>query len=177
MAYLTAGAMVGTMPVRVTKPLSTPSDSTPRSLNRIWALIASKMTAQGTVDAIEAQSTGSSSIVRPLGLHLRAIESLYTFADRSRVLGFLEDHAYLVPVLLEASEHLGLHFDGAPLVLQTIVDPEEEDAEDATELVLSIVTPLDPTDAISKFVLFENAWWLGALPQARGKLCIDLDFQ
>jgi len=177
MAYLTTGAMVGTMPVRVTKPLSTPSDATPRTLNRIWALIASRVTAQGTVDAIEAQSTGSSSIMRPSGLHLRAVESLYTFADRSRVLGFLEDHAYLVPVLVEASEHLGLYFDGAPLVLRTITDPEEENSEDATELVLSIVTPLDPIGAMSKLALFEDAWWLGAVPQAQGKLCIDLDYQ
>ncbi len=183
MAYLTASAMVGTVPVRMpipSSPSSAPFDALPRmprTLSRIWALTASRATVQGTVDVVEAQNTGSASIVRPSGLQLRAIESLYRVPDRSRVLGFLEDHAYLVPVLVEASEHLRVHFDGASLVLRTVTDPEEENVEDATELVLSVVTPLEPADALSKLAAFEDAWWLGVVPQAQGKLCIDLDYQ
>lgn len=112
---------------------------------------------------------------------LQSIEQLYTFIERDGVFQFLEDHDFLAPLLLEAHDRIDDYFPSSHLFLSVVVDPEAVLTDDAASnvdtLVLSIATRLDPIAAMEKLDQLDHNWWLDALPQAQGKLCINLGFQ
>src|SRR5690348_13116201 len=98
-----------------------------------------------------------------------ALEKLYFLQQRYQVLGFIEKYDFLVPLLLEAPEKIQKFFPKTPLFLRVITDPEEISHE---ELALSIGTSYNSDDAFNKLNEFEEAWWLDASLQSRGKLSI-----
>ncbi len=112
---------------------------------------------------------------------LQSIEQLYTLVERDGVLQFLEGHDFLAPLLLEAHDRIDDYFPSSQLFLSVVVDPEGVPPADATgnvdTLVLSIATRLDPIAAMEKLDQLDHNWWLDALPQAQGRLCINLEFR
>jgi hypothetical protein len=126
-------------------------------------------------------SESDASTVRVPSIQLHLVEQLYTFVQRDRVLRFLNEHAFLVPILLEAYGQIEVHFPPSHLFLDVVTDPEvaadEAGERDSEELVLSIATRLDVKEALDRLAQLDNDWWLAALPRAEGKLCINLEFQ
>ena len=112
---------------------------------------------------------------------LSSVEQLYALIERDRVLRFLEGHDFLAPLLLEAHNRIGDYFPSSRLFLSVAVDPEAVPTDGSTSkvdtLVLSIATRLDPMAAMVKLDQFDTDWWLNMLPQAKGNLCINLEFQ
>jgi hypothetical protein len=123
----------------------------------------------------------NASTVRVPYIQLHVIEQLYTLMHRDRVLRFLNEHPFLVTILLEAYGQIGVHFPPSRLFLDVVTDPEVAGAEagevNSEELVLSIATRLDVKEALDRLVHLDNDWWLAAVPRAEGKLCINLEFQ
>jgi hypothetical protein len=126
-------------------------------------------------------SESNASTVRVPSVQLHLIEQLYTLVQRDRVLRFLNEHAFLVPLLLEAYGQIEAHFPPSRLFLDVVTDPEVAGADagevDSEELILSIATQLDAKGALDKLTQLDNDWWLAALPRADGKLCINLEFR
>jgi hypothetical protein len=119
------------------------------------------------------QEIGAST-VRVSQAEIEWLERLYTFRERAEVLAFLERHPFLVSLLLEAYGEIGNYFSDSPIFLEVVTDPE---AFDDHQLAVSIATNLDPDEAIDTLEQFDENWWLDALDQAQGKLCIDVEFR
>lgn len=114
------------------------------------------------------------SIVRFWDREVQMLEQLYVFRKRMEVLRFLDVHLFLVPLLLEAYAKIGNYFEPYhPVFLEVISDPE---ATNDRQLFAFIGTHLSPDEALDSLEYFDDEWWLDTLDEARGKLCIDVEF-
>ena len=109
-------------------------------------------------------------------LQLREIEHLYAITDYPGVRRFLEEHAFLPPLIIEVSDDISAHFPGARRILHVVHDPDEENPSAAETLVIYIATELDPAQALHQFDALEHAWWSRSRARDRGKLSLNLTF-
>ena len=104
---------------------------------------------------------------------IEALEQMYAFRGRSEILQFLTQHPFLVPVLLEAPVKIRHYLAGSQLFLEVIPDPE---IPDWVHLVLSILTKLDPNDAVDRLNQLEWNWGLHNSYQVRSKFFTTLKY-
>ena len=102
------------------------------------------------------------------------IEELYELRGVADVERALEQSPFLGPLLVQAHQHLRRHFPDSQLYTEVLEDP---DGAEEGQLRLYIVTDLPPIQARTRLKAFDAEWWLNALPQAHGKLCISLEFR
>lgn len=103
-----------------------------------------------------------------------SVERLYDFRDYTSVAAFLRQHPFLVGILLEAYERIQSYFGvGTQVVLELFSQPDNVDAQ---ELFALIRTNLEPKEVIARLEAFDNEWWLDALPEARHKMTIDVEY-
>ncbi len=115
--------------------------------------------------ALQSTALASADIVR--------IESVYDFGDRDEVLGFLDLHPFLVPILIEASEIMPDYFPhGYALALDLSIDPEFP--EDRV-LFAFVRSRMRADEALDHLDWLDRGGWLDAAPRARGELVIDVD--
>lgn len=62
----------------------------------------------------------------------------------------------------------------SPLFLEVFTDSE---AVNESQLVIFIATNLTPDKAVERLDQLDEDWWLDALEQSQGKLCINLEFR
>ncbi|MDF0552111.1 hypothetical protein [Kamptonema sp. UHCC 0994] len=105
---------------------------------------------------------------------IEQIEKLYTLRERSEVLKFLDNHPFLVPVLLEAPENIRDYFPDNSLILDMAIDPESSSPDD-DKLVLLIATDIDADESVERLWELDNAWWLNAARRSEHKMFIDLE--
>lgn len=98
-------------------------------------------------------------------------DSLYVATEREKILDFLRENSYLFPLLMEAYHHAKMHFPGNSVRLELATDPE---IPNTTQLIVRVVTPLNPKEASQKLRELDKQWWLGAMSQAQGKMLIDI---
>jgi hypothetical protein len=79
----------------------------------------------------------------------------------------------LVPLLDAAYDITTRYFAPLSLALEVIADP---DSADDQQMVLFVVLKGTPTEAFAKLQRFDEEWWLDAMDEAKGKLCISLEF-
>ena len=99
------------------------------------------------------------------------IEQLYRLRNPEEVWRFLETHQYLVPLLIEAHDHIRKYFPTADLVLEYAADPEVAGEE---QLLLFIAIEQDVDRAHEAMKQFSHDWWFNAGDQADDDLCIVL---
>jgi hypothetical protein len=112
---------------------------------------------------------------------LEKLEKLYIFEDRTQVLNFIDQHPFLVPVLLEAPAKIGEYFQYKHLRLKLEIDPE---VKDWNELFLIIVPNFQRTEitdqeleqTLDKLRQLDNGWWDKVAPRIENKLEIDIGF-
>ena len=104
---------------------------------------------------------------------LDEIERSFAVRNEPDVIGFLGEHAFLVPLLRESYDRINAYFPAAQPTLEIVADP---DGADDSQLVIFVPTKLEPQEAMAHLERFDENWWLDALDQARGKLCITLEF-
>lgn len=96
----------------------------------------------------------------------------YAFRGAEEVAGFLKTYPFLVPLLLEARPVIARHFGAeTPVRLRVVYDRETGDEKD-TQLVVSIVTDLQPEAADATEDRFRREWWLTNLRRAQDRLII-----
>lgn len=128
----------------------------------------------GTIMASTAIELGQTFSAYPT-TEIATLESLYDLRDRLEVMGFVASNLFLLPLLQQIPEQTKKYF-GEPtqLSLEVIIDHEEKNDK---ELVAFICTSLSPDEAFVKLKTFDRDWWLGILPEARGKLLVDVEFK
>lgn len=107
-------------------------------------------------------------------IEIQWLERLYVFRNRAEVIWFLEKYPFLVSLLLEAYDKIGKYFPHSPLFLEVFTDSE---AVNESQLVIFIATNLTPDKAVERLDQLDEDWWLDALEQSQGKLCINLEFR
>ncbi|MEK6284671.1 MAG: hypothetical protein AABO57_02915 [Acidobacteriota bacterium] len=104
--------------------------------------------------------------------NIEELERLYSLRQPIQVRRFLGEHAFLVPLLVEAYDTATRYFAPLSYALEVIADP---DSMDDQQLVLFLVLQLTPAEAFAKLQRFDNEWWLDAMDAAQGPLCISLE--
>ena len=103
------------------------------------------------------------------------LADLYRFNDREAVTGFLQQHDFLVDLLVEAREHISMHFGpDTPTALEIFYDLDDEHEE--PDLLALIETTLPPEEASAQLDRLDETWWLDALPRSQFILTITLRF-
>lgn len=105
---------------------------------------------------------------------LEDLERLYSFREPIQVRTFLSEHAFLLPLLDAAHDITMRYFAPLSLSVEVIADP---DSADDQQLVLFVVLQDTPAKAFEKLQRFDDEWWLDAMDEAKGRLCISLEFQ
>ncbi len=98
---------------------------------------------------------------------IESLEQFYTFREREKVLSFLNDHAFLIPLLLTGQEKLKPYFPDATLFLEVSTDPE---IIGDTSLIASVATSFSIKKALKKEEQFDRDWWFKVWDQANDKL-------
>lgn len=109
-----------------------------------------------------------------LTIHLHQLEALYTFREPPKVVDFLEKHAFLVPLLIEAREQIKSHFPNTPCYLEV---PADLEIPAHKELLLSIGTSLNSETAWPLMRQLDRDWWFRNSDRAKGRLVIDVEYQ
>lgn len=134
-----------------------------------------------SLEVMRQWDESGASVTRASGVQLDLIERLYSLTNRGRVLRFLDEHAFLVPVLFEAFARILERFPLSRLFLEVVVDPEIAQADDAKvdgeQLILAIATSLEVEEAMNRLERLDNDWWLEVLPHTQGRLCVNLEFR
>ena len=104
---------------------------------------------------------------------LSRVQELYTLRRPAEVLGFLNAHPDILPLLLEAYPHVAQHFGPSPVVfLEVVKDPE---TNDEGQLAAFIRTGLEPAEALARLDSLDKSWWLEASRRSQAPLCIHLE--
>ncbi|NER35560.1 MAG: hypothetical protein F6J93_16470 [Oscillatoria sp. SIO1A7] len=104
---------------------------------------------------------------------VETLEQFYSLPERAEVIQFIDKFPFLLPVLLEAPEKIRRYFPEEPLVLKVVRDPE---IADYVQLVLSILTTLEPMEAVDRQNQLERYWWSGVSLQVWKQLCVLLEY-
>ena len=105
---------------------------------------------------------------------IEVLEKFYSFGGKDEVLEFLGKYRFLLPVLLEAPLEIERFFPNDPLMLKVTIDPEAR-SEDEYELVLMILTRVEPDESVDRLLELDHAWWLSAARRTQGKMFIALE--
>jgi len=103
-----------------------------------------------------------------------SIEGLYSLKGKTAVARVLDEHSFLIPLLMEARERLDAHFPNSEVSLEVITDPE---TEGDYQLLAAVSTSLTAEDAYRRLKEFDRAWWLDELGRSQSLLCISIDVQ
>jgi hypothetical protein len=106
---------------------------------------------------------------------LARLAELYIFRERDEVNGFLEENAFLVPILFEARDKIQAYFPDSPVFLEVRYDPEASDGD--PHVVAYIETDLDVTAAIEALDRFDEDCGFDYLVRGQMKLNIDTEFR
>lgn len=103
------------------------------------------------------------------------ISKFYTIENILDVNRFLENHANLIDVILEAYPQIRKYFPTEKLRLKLYIDPESSEWE---YLIISICVSSESVDeALNKQNEFDENWWLNASLGVAVNLSIDLEFE
>ncbi|MEI6042813.1 MAG: hypothetical protein WCS37_00355 [Chloroflexota bacterium] len=100
-----------------------------------------------------------------------SISKLYKFLRAEEVSAFLEIHAFLVPVLIEAHDKIRNYFPASQLALEVFVDPE---SPADTHLTVWIGFEDDVDEAFNKLLKLEEEWIYYLQDEVVAKLSVNL---
>jgi hypothetical protein len=104
---------------------------------------------------------------------LDVINELFDVEDELAVRGYLGDHPFLVPLLIEAHQRIPGYFPKQSRVRLQLL-PDRDDG-DRAELFAIIQTDLPEDQALLLLDRFDEGWWLETAVQGRGRLTIDVE--
>ncbi len=95
----------------------------------------------------------------------------HTLRDERAVLSFLDEHAQVLPVLLEGRCHIARLFGvDASVELDVVIDPESDGYR---QLFAYIVTSGEPGDVLERLNRFDEEWFLGKIAVVGDLLCFS----
>lgn len=112
---------------------------------------------------------------------LQLLEQRYTLRERDEVLQLLEKYPQLSLLLLEIHKQIVPYFPNAQKFLKAIIDPEATDDFEASDenenLVISIVTHMQPREALDRLKQFYKDWWFKTPNMANFKEKISFNLE
>ena len=112
---------------------------------------------------------------------LGLLEQRYTLRERDEIVQLLEKYPLLSLLVLEIHRQIVPYFPDAQFFLKTIIDPEADDDQEATDdrenLVISVVTHLRPREALERLKQFYKDWWLKTLAWSKMKEKISFNLE
>ena len=117
---------------------------------------------------------GTTSTIKTFEQTRQQIENLYIVKDAQAVRRFIRLHPFLAALLVEAYGQLSEFFGPNPQAsLSVACDPEQEEL---AELLVSVMTPLEPDEALRQLDAFDDYWFLNQLDLVKGSLNFNLEF-
>ncbi len=101
----------------------------------------------------------------------KRIEALYQIRGDD-VFAFIEQHPFLVPILLEAPAQIKPYFPESPLALEMFIDPE---GIGVRSLLIVIPTRLDVDTAFEKFNQIHDDLWFQRWDETQHKLDLYME--
>ena len=102
-----------------------------------------------------------------------SIAEEFTITNSGMVKPFLKKNGFLLDLILASRTKIAEYFSGAtPLALYLAQYPDEGHEE----LYLLIQTKLSAKESLPVLDRFEEEWWLDALPRAKCKMTIKLEY-
>ncbi len=83
----------------------------------------------------------------------------FVVADRPKLASYLEEHAQVLPILLEAADQLNSRFPQSELELKVVRFPE---AGNYQQLFVYVKTDLPVEEASARLDAFDDEWFLEA---------------
>jgi len=108
----------------------------------------------------------------PFDEQVALLQGLYVFQEDEEVEAFLKRNPFLVPFLIDTSEHIKKSFPDAKVFLHTA---HRSGIEDEEELVAFISSNREPQQAMEVLKQFYASWWSQAVKAAQGKIAIGLE--
>lgn len=109
---------------------------------------------------------------------LRLLEQKYILRERNEVLLVLEKYPHLGLLLLAIYRQIMPYYPGAQVFLKEVADPEAtDDSNDNENLVISIVTHMQPRLALDRLKQFYKDWWLKVPNRANVKEKISFNLE
>lgn len=102
------------------------------------------------------------------------LESVYDFRDPEAVHLFLEQNPFLFLLLLEARSVISHYFPDTKVFLEVTMDPEAIDEE---QMLAAIAVTSSAEEVFERLDRFDHEWWINAVHRAKGKLCINVEFE
>jgi hypothetical protein len=99
----------------------------------------------------------------------------FSFRDKGAVIRYIDDHPHLLPLILDANEHINRHFPSSEMFLEILIDPDSDKYRG--KLILYISTDLPAEKAIQLRERFDRHWWIKNIRRAKGNLCITLEYE
>lgn len=122
-----------------------------------------------------SRSQGTLSTMQTITTELASsLEGLYSLNGKAAVIQFIDEHSFLIPLLMEAREKIAVYFQNSEVSLEVTSDPE---AESDYQLLASVSTSLTAEDAYRRLKEFDRGWWLDELGRSQGLLCVSIDLQ
>jgi hypothetical protein len=113
--------------------------------------------------------------------HLRLLEQRYTFRERDELVQVLEKYPPFSLLFLEIHRQIQPYFPCAQFFLQAIMDPESDDEpgapDDRETIVVSVVTRMQPREALEGLKEFYKDWWLTTLVRSKMKEKISFNLE
>ena len=131
--------------------------------------------SSATTIGMEEWEQLSTSITELMDSLMDAIENIFLFKNENQVRFFLKENIFLLEIIVKSYAVLSELFKDSTFVLEHTIDPEYQ--SDNEQLVLYIVTRMEPEPAYSKLNEFDNNYWLDVVSKTEGKLCINLEFR
>ena len=102
---------------------------------------------------------------------IRALEKLYTFVKEEEIYDFLSKSPEIISFLRKAFSKISKEFSDVQLKLEIALMSEGK-----KELILYIVTKLEPESAIDKLLKLNRTWWHSVSDAIKEKISIDLEY-
>jgi len=116
-----------------------------------------------TVEVIELPDN---SIELHPAILMEILAKFYIFDNRNKIISFLHENQYLMPILLEGIIQVKRVFGDFPLHLELHTDPEEG----WDELFIIVKTTYSPEEAVALEEQLADKWFLDRMDAANGKL-------
>lgn len=137
--------------------------------------VSGKNTSQFLAEAKQKTKRRSPQKKRSYGNYqlLSRLGRMYTLSNFSKLLHFLDENQYLIPVVIEAHEELRKRFPSEKLLLEVVSDPE---ADGYDELFAYIFTSLPVEDGLQRLNDLDDMWFLNELDRTNGLFNFNLRF-
>jgi len=103
-----------------------------------------------------------------------SLETCFIFRERDAVVSFIEKNRFLLVLLGDIFRNAGKYISISEAFLYIITDPE---SGGFAQLVVSILSDMDPLQTNECMEQFEDEWWLDNIERAYGKLIVTLEFR